>query len=234
MKHIAGGNFTLLAGCGQEGVTDGKCTTASFYQVTDMCCEFDTNLYIVDIQAGSLHLVTSMQGTEEFLQKLGKLYSSFGLTIKDGPPVEPTTLAGAIENLQELKLYLELMRDNAMEIQNIGGTMNGPQGTVSSKTRSSVTMLCSEMEYLQEVLEEINPQIIPSLDLNTLLTISVENLHAVAHFKDQMMTMLQYSRNLTNTVYESLKCTVKWSAYYYTHRSSYYPVPNNAMTDEAD
>ena len=35
---------------------------------------------------------------------------------------------------------------------------------------------------------------------------------------------MQYARNLANTVYESIKRVVPWSAYYFTHDKSYYPV----------
>ena len=35
---------------------------------------------------------------------------------------------------------------------------------------------------------------------------------------------MQYARNLANTVYESIKRVVPWSAYYLTHDKPYYPV----------
>jgi len=56
----------------------------------------------------------------------------------------------------------------------------------------------------------------------------------MGHFKDQFPTSLQYARNLANTVYESTQRVVRWAAYYYTHKKSYYPVipqitPLNAL-----
>ena len=51
----------------------------------------------------------------------------------------------------------------------------------------------------------------------------IENLHEVGHFKNQLPTLLQYARNLANTVYESIKRVVPWSAYYFTHDKSYCP-----------
>ena len=59
------------------------------------------------------------------------------------------------------------------------------------------------------------------IDLHSCLTVQVENLNAIGHFKDQFQTALQYARNLANTVYESIKHVVVWSAYYYTHDKSY-------------
>ena len=63
-----------------------------------------------------------------------------------------------------------------------------------------------------------------------MLTLAVENLHAVSHFKDQTQTMLQYVQNLGNTVYEGLNRVVKWGAYYFTCEDSYYPVPDTEMS----
>lgn len=51
-----------------------------------------------------------------------------------------------------------------------------------------------------------------------------------SHFKDDTQTMLQYVRNLFNTLYEGLKRQIVWSAYYITHWLSYYPIPENEMT----
>ena len=41
--------------------------------------------------------------------------------------------------------------------------------------------------------------------------------HWMGHFKDQFPTALQYTRNLANTVYKSIKRVVVWSAYYHMH-----------------
>jgi hypothetical protein len=51
----------------------------------------------------------------------------------------------------------------------------------------------------------------------------------VTHFKDQTQTMLQYSQNISNAVYESVKRSVNWAAHYFTHSGSYYPVPHSTM-----
>ena len=57
----------------------------------------------------------------------------------------------------------------------------------------------------------------------------VENLHAVTQLKDQNPTVLEYSRNLSNAVYESVKRVTSWEAYYYTSDNSYYPVPQHGL-----
>ena len=106
-------------------------------------------------------------------------------------------------------------------------------GTVPSQTLSSVGMILEGLRALQQLLKELNPSY--EVDLHTFLTVPVENLHAMGHFKDQFPTLLEYARNLANTVYESIKTVVQWAAYYYTHETSYYPVvsqvtPLNALS----
>lgn len=83
-------------------------------------------------------------------------------------------------------------------------------------------MILNGLKDLEALVKEHNPSF--AIDLYSCLTVQVENLHAVGHFKDQFPTLLQYAQNLANTVYESIKRLVPWSAYYFTHDKSYYPV----------
>ena len=57
----------------------------------------------------------------------------------------------------------------------------------------------------------------------------VENLHAVPHFKSDTFSYLKYAMDFRSIVKESLKRTTSWSAKYFTHSRSYYPVPVNHM-----
>ena len=83
-------------------------------------------------------------------------------------------------------------------------------------------MILNGLKDLEALVKEHNPSF--AIDLYSCLTVQVENLHAVGHFKDQFPTLLQYARNLANTVYESIKRVVPGSAYYFTHDKFYYPV----------
>ena len=68
------------------------------------------------------------------------------------------------------------------------------------------------------------------LDLSTLLTTMVENLHIVFHFKSKTyFSLLRYAVDFGTIDKQSLKRATKWSAKYYTHSSSYYPVPECKM-----
>ena len=83
-------------------------------------------------------------------------------------------------------------------------------------------MILRDLKDLHKFLDNLNPAY--PVDLHTCLTVQVENFHAMSHFKDQLQTVLQYARNLANTVYESIKRVVPWAADYFTHDSSYYPL----------
>ncbi|CAC5391042.1 unnamed protein product [Mytilus coruscus] len=89
-------------------------------------------------------------------------------------------------------------------------------------------MIKSELLNLTSVLDMYNAEY--PVDLLVLLTVQVENLHATSHFKEQFPTCLQYARNLFDTVHESVKRLVNWSAFYYTQTQSYYPVQVGGMT----
>ena len=52
---------------------------------------------------------------------------------------------------------------------------------------------------------------------------------SVVHYKSQVSTALQYARDFGSTAKESLKRTTAWSAYYYTSRGSWYPVPERSL-----
>ena len=83
-------------------------------------------------------------------------------------------------------------------------------------------MILRSLKNLHKFLNNLNPA--NRVDLHTCLTVQVENLHAMSHFKNQLQTALRYARNLANTIYESIKRVVPWVADYFTHDSSYYPV----------
>ena len=72
---------------------------------------------------------------------------------------------------------------------------NGPEGTVSKKTQVSLE-LEQGMSRLQNNLKSINENHLGYVDIRTLLTTIVENLHAVSHFKNETFTALQYARQL--------------------------------------
>ena len=62
-----------------------------------------------------------------------------------------------------------------------------------------------------------------------LFTVKVENLHAVSHFKHPTCRQLHYAREFGTTALESAKRMTQWSAFYFTHSTSYFPVPSTQI-----
>ena len=106
---------------------------------------------------------------------------------------------------------------------------NGPEGTVSKKTQVSLEFLEQGMRRLQDNINNINEEYLDDVDLRTLLTTLVENIHAVSHFKNETFTALQYAQDFGTISKESFKRTMKWGTKYFTHEKSYYPVPECSM-----
>ena len=83
---------------------------------------------------------------------------------------------------------------------------NGPEGTVSHKIQVSLKLLEEGMRCLHNSIASINNDYLEDIELCTLLTIVVENLHVVSHFKDETFTALPYSQDfgiITNQLFYS-------------------------------
>ncbi|PFX13533.1 hypothetical protein AWC38_SpisGene22377 [Stylophora pistillata] len=190
-----------------------------------ICVEHKKNTFITHAQTGSVKLVTLIKGIVNYLGHLGLLYKAFSRHMKH-QTAPKRSLPQAIELLEELDSYLETITEIALSYSNeVNDTStdkpSGPQGTTSNQTKRSANMILNGLKYLEALVKEHNPGL--AIDLYSCLTVQVENLHAIGHFKDQFPTLLQYARNLTKTVYESIKRVVPWSAYYFTHDKSYHP-----------
>ena len=66
------------------------------------------------------------------------------------------------------------------------------------------------------------------LNLDALLTLHVENQHAVTHFKRDTFSLYGYDLIFGSLVEEAVKCVSKWAAAYYTHPASYYNLPSTS------
>ena len=84
-------------------------------------------------------------------------------------------------------------------------------------------------ERLKKNLDELGYDATNLLSCMAHMALDVENLHSVVHHKSEVSTALQYARHFGSTAKESLKRTTAWSAYYYTSRGSWYPVPERSL-----
>ena len=104
---------------------------------------------------------------------------------------------------------------------------NGPEGTVASKTIRSVNMINQGLARLQSNIAKINPEL--TVTPEALLTVKVESLLAVSHFKHQICKQLHYARDFETTTLESAKRMTQWSSFYFTHPTLYYPAPSTQI-----
>ena len=94
---------------------------------------------LCDSQLGEVSIITGLKGAAEFFSAVGKMYQSFGIHKKHSSLV-PLPADKYEANIKSVADYIKSSVD---EVKGITGknTTNGPDGTVSSKTASSVQML---------------------------------------------------------------------------------------------
>ena len=95
--------------------------------------------------------------------------------------------------------------------------------------QQSLELLKKVLCQLTDNVRCINPQYFENVNLATLLTTQVDNLHAVTHFKHETCSVLQYAQDFRTIVKESLKRTTFWPGKYLTHDRSCYTVPESTM-----
>ena len=122
-----------------------------------------------------------------------------------------STLQEAGEMMKSVSGYLQ---GTVQSVQTLLGTSktNGPEGTVASKTIN---------------IAKINPEL--TVKPEAPLTVKIENLLAVSHFKHQICKQIHYARDFETTALESAKRMTQWSSFYFTHPTSYYPVPSTQI-----
>ena len=75
------------------------------------------------------------------------------------------------------------------------------------ETGSELTLLERGMRRLHDSIAATNKEYLEEVELCTLLTTVVENIHAVSHFKHETFTALQYSQDFGAITKETLKKT---------------------------
>ena len=177
---------------------------------------------------GCIKLASGLSGTVLFLKALGSLYNSFGIGAQS---IEKTQLSlqDAVHkvsyvNDNNTKTVSEVKQQNSIKETT---ATNGPEGTVSNKTQVSLKLLEEGMRRLYNSIASINNDYLQDIELSTLLTTAVENLHAVSHFKHETFTALQYSQDFGLITKESWKRVTKWAAKYLTHEKILLSGPSN-------
>ena len=101
---------------------------------------------LCDSQLEEVSIITGLQGAAEFLSAVGKMYRSFGIHKKHSSLVP----LPADKYEANIKSVADYVKSSVAEVKGITGknTTNGPDGTVSSKTASSVQMLSDGVKKL--------------------------------------------------------------------------------------
>ncbi|CAH3113598.1 unnamed protein product, partial [Porites lobata] len=113
----------------------------------------------------------------------------------------------------------------ARELQSLAReTTDGREGTLSNKCLKSLELTAQSLRKVENNIKDLSsyPGFEVNLNLKSLLTLNVENQHAVTHFKKETFTLYEYAQIFGSSVEEGVKRVTPWSAHYYTHPSSYY------------
>ena len=90
-------------GTGKEGTNDGTGETCTFAQVHGICCLQNT-IFVLDVAAGMVKIVSPLTGTVSCLKTLGKLYDSFGIEAQT-VDAESLSLQDAVNNVSSVNEY---------------------------------------------------------------------------------------------------------------------------------
>lgn len=226
--HPVDSSVSVFLGSGEAKFQDGTQSSCSFEQVQGIC-NMENTLFVTDVSAGEVKLVTGLSSTITFLQMLDSFYDAFEIHLKcvPGGNVNEVSLQSAREKVQEVEKYMQDTVTKVKQRYNLkeSSTTNGPKGTISHQTQTSLVLLNEGICRLSKNIKGINSHFVDNISLQSLLMTQVGNLHAVSHFKHETFSVLQYAQDFRTIVKESLKRTTTWAAKYYTHNQLYYPVP---------
>lgn len=176
---------------GREIRTEKQRILAFPAQPMRICMECNQSVFVTDAQTGSLKVITTIERYRAVLKTFGtSIQGAVSVHLKN-QKVPKLSLNEAVQNLETLDNFLKETVGNLMEIFDKPCKPSGMVGTVSSQTSSSAKMILDSLKALKQLLQELNPTY--EIDLHACLTVQVENVHAVCHFKKQLPTLLQYA-----------------------------------------
>ena len=112
-----------------------------------------------------------VQALIKYLQNLWLFLSAFNLT-------GTTTRLSFDEKVTRVQHYYAFHEEASLKVQGIKGSTSqtqGPDGTLSATTLNSVKMILEGLTRLRTKVMELNPNFIQHLDVESLLTLFVEN-----------------------------------------------------------
>ena len=214
----------VVAGSGANSSRDGSSLAASFCQPTALCIEGKT-MFVADTAVGAIKVVTPTNSLCKFLELLDSLCRMFGIHLR-GVQAESHSIEEAISSLSELSSVVDLWVDEVQEKMGRKAATQGPQGTISSKSKRSVEILSESLCSLRDFLKDVNPGFNSFLKLVATLTLVVENFFSQMRSRNDMPTALEFAYLFAPTIRESLKQLTDTGFVYYTSPHSYYEQPD--------
>ena len=220
-------SISIFAGNGANRHKEGLVEDSSFCLPCGIAVEFDSIVYVTDIDSNRVNMITSMSGTSEFLNAVGSLYDAFSIHTK-GMKYDLQTLQEAYNLSKQCSDYLrrnETFVINTVK-EKLPSSLDGRNGCVATKTVESVHMVVSGLKRLMKITETYNYS---SINLLSCMTLDVEHFHSSTHIKADILSMEQYCRVFGTTLRESMKRLTQWAAHYFTAPSSWYPLPERSL-----
>ena len=128
--------------------------------------------------------------------------------------------------MTELSSVVDLWVNEVQEKMGRKAATQGPQGTISSKSKRSVEILSESLCSLRAFLKDVNPGFNSFLKLVATLTLVVENFFSKMRSRNDMPTALEFAYIFAPTIRESMKQLTDIGFVYYTSPHSYYEVPD--------
>lgn len=182
-------------------------------------------MFVADTAVGAIKVVTPTTSLRKFLELLDSLCKMFGVHLR-GVQAESHTIEDAISSLSELSSVVDLWVDEVQEKMGRKAATQGPQGTISSKSKRSAEILRGSLCSLRDFLEDVNPGFNSFFKLVATLTLVVENFFSQMRSRNDMPTALEFAYLFAPTIRESLKQLTDIGFVYYTSPHSYYEVPD--------
>ena len=92
-------------GSGHKILSDGTQDSFSFKQIKGIC-SVDKTLFVTDVSAGEVKIVTRLGETIYFLEILGTRYDTFGINLRGMKP-EGVSLKQAKQNVKKIRQLCE-------------------------------------------------------------------------------------------------------------------------------
>lgn len=154
-SHAANSVTRRLAGSGAEVSKDGSYLAASFSQPTSLCIEGRT-IFVHDTAIEAVKMVTPTTSLCKFLEIIDVLCKMTGIHLR-GVPGEDHTIEETVASLSKISSTFELWVKEMQEKRWWEVVTQGPQGTISAKSRRSLEIVTESLSMLGRCLTEINP-----------------------------------------------------------------------------